>query len=327
MLGFVIVQSGRRCRGGTAEQGAATGVRGRRTRIAATWRPTPLLTLKCRKICLIVRASCKIYQVKKLTSLRPSRRPRDLDCRNGRKALSASMREERSGSALVAAVRSAQERRALRRLSSRCLARERRGAGASSSGSLHTSRAACTVCLRRDTGGDVSRDTRDSNIVTHYLLCRFNFASIKSISTNYSATSNAYNQTEFCDDYSRSRRWGDSMASRFNMRSQTRSGVVKLFGSLTDRAAIVTDATLEIALFVIHSRSVRTVTDGNGKTRPRLHVTITLPKKGHLNRLKLKIHTDVSANNGCWCVERSAVFSHGLCIAFSFVNLVTALIL
>lgn len=75
------------------------------------------------------------------------------------------MREERSGSALVAAVRSAQERRALRRLSRRCLARLRRGAGASSSGSLHTSRAACTVCLRRDTGGDVSRDTSDSNIV------------------------------------------------------------------------------------------------------------------------------------------------------------------
>lgn len=110
--------------------------------------------------------NCDIINTK-LTSLRPSRRPRDLDCRSGKNAFSASMREERSGSALVTAVRSAQESLALRRLSSRCLARERRGAGVSSSGSLQTSRAACTVCRRRDTGGDVSRDTRDSNIMSH----------------------------------------------------------------------------------------------------------------------------------------------------------------
>lgn len=134
----------------------------------------------------------------KLTSLRPSRRPSDLDCRSGRNALSASMRE-RSGSAFVAAVRSAQESLALRRLSSRCFARERRGAGVSSSGSLHTSRAACTVCRRRDTGGDVSLDTRDSNIVSHYPLQRSRLTSINSISPDYSATSKAYNKKMFCD--------------------------------------------------------------------------------------------------------------------------------
>lgn len=122
------------------------------------------------------RSLCKqfygfIYE--KLTSLRPSRRPRDLDCRSGKKAFSASIREVRSGSALPAAVRSAQERRALRRLSNSCLAvRERRCTGAaSSSGSLHTSLAACTVCRRRDTGGDVSRDTSDSNMATLVTRC------------------------------------------------------------------------------------------------------------------------------------------------------------
>lgn len=75
------------------------------------------------------------------------------------------MREVRSGS-LAAVVRSAHDRRALRRLSRSCFAAlERRCTGtASSSGSLHTSREACTVCRRRDTGGDVSRDTNDSNI-------------------------------------------------------------------------------------------------------------------------------------------------------------------
>lgn len=86
------------------------------------------------------------------------------------------MRDMRSGSALVAAGRSAQERRALRRLSSSCLAvRERRctgAAAASSSGSLQTSRAACTVCRRRATGGDVSRDTNDSNIALVVVLPR-----------------------------------------------------------------------------------------------------------------------------------------------------------
>lgn len=114
-----------------------------------------------------------IIKFTKLTSFRPSSLPRDLDCRRGKKALKASMREVRSGSALVAAVRSAQERRALRFLSRSCLAvRERRCTGsASSSGSLHTSRAACNVCLRRDAGGDVSRDTSDSNMIApinHY---------------------------------------------------------------------------------------------------------------------------------------------------------------
>lgn len=91
------------------------------------------------------------------------------------------MRDVRSGSPLVAVVRSAHESLALRRLSSSCLAAlERRCTGAaSSSGSLQTSLAACTVCLRRDTGGDVSRDTRDSNIalsrcdtsMTNRVLC------------------------------------------------------------------------------------------------------------------------------------------------------------
>lgn len=169
---------------------------------------------------------------KKLTSLRPSRRPSDLDCRSGKNALSASMRDERSSrSALVAAVRSAQESLALRRLSSRCLARERRGAGASSSGSLHTSRAACTVCRRRDTGGDVSRDTSDSNISgIHYQLCRDRL-SIKSISPDYPATSNAYEQTIFYDDCSRSRLRGDSMASAHAITDALRCGQ---FGSLTE---------------------------------------------------------------------------------------------
>lgn len=105
--------------------------------------------------------------------MRPSRRPRDLDCRSGKKAFSASMRDERSGSALTVAVRSAHERRAFLRLSNSCLAvRERRCTGAaSSSGSLHTSRAACTVCRRRDTGGDVNRDTNDSNMAPNVIHC------------------------------------------------------------------------------------------------------------------------------------------------------------
>lgn len=82
-----------------------------------------------------------------LTSLRPSRRPSDFDCRNGKKAFKASIRDDFSGSALAAVVRSAHESLAFRRLSSKCFAvRDLRCVGAaSSSGSLYTSRGVWTV--------------------------------------------------------------------------------------------------------------------------------------------------------------------------------------
>lgn len=204
-----------------------------------------------------------------LTSLRPSSLPRDLDCRSGKKALRASMREVRSGSLLVTVVRSAQDKRALRRLSSRCLAvLERRCTGAaSSSGSLHTSRAACTVCRRLDTGGDVNRDTKDSNIAlaavifwrpitrdAHIMLTKTHFSLC-----SLSRVAKAYNQIKLFHNNIAFELWVVNLeASNIN---HCRYSSDRWPFDVTIVIELIFHELTRYGLFGIHSHRIHTVTD------------------------------------------------------------------
>lgn len=150
---------------------------------------------------------------------------------------------------------------------------------------------------------------------------------------------NAYNQTLFCDGCS-------SAAARVTFNGLS-DQLTKTCGRwlahaqvwaiwIVDRSASVlsfdwTIVTLEIALFVIHSHSVRTVTGGNGKTRPHLHSAINYypgAKRVHHNNIicifivlqmwKQKVSKEVQLR----------IFIHTfLNTTIKFVNLVTELIL
>lgn len=245
------------------------------------------------------------------------------------------MREARSGSALVAAVMSAQDSRALRRLSRSCLAvRERRCTGASSSsGSLHTSRGVCTVWRRRDTGGDVSRDTSDSNIAARYPLRYFEDRShadltphshpIIRYSSTYPLTSNAYNQRLFCNHAASEQHVVLYLACCTCDDIRSQSNAIRNLDRWPIRAGIVTDSGHAQNGIVWNSFTQTTHRDER-KRQKRSHLHQNIVQQNALVHINNKIIAQIT-NNGCW--KRPSVLFHtfrGICRRF--INLVTELI-